>query len=79
MSEHLKAHLQPHCGDCGEPWPCATTRAHRRRLRASSAHMQDQPIIEGSYLPPSVLLGAGWPDDDPAVVLPGQHGTEERP
>lgn len=63
MPEHRKAHLKPTCRDCGEAWPCTTERSHRRRLRARSAHLKDQPIIEGSYLPPSVGLGAGWPEN----------------
>lgn len=35
------------------------SQPERRARRASTG-----PIIEGSYLPPSVLLGGGWPERD---------------
>lgn len=58
--EHRKARgrgVPGSCESCGKPWPCPPEAAHRRRLRASSAHLKDQPIIAGDWLPPEYLLG----------------------
>lgn len=64
MPEHRKARgrgVPGSCESCGRPWPCPPEAAHRRRLRASSAHLADQPIISGDWLPPDFLLGVADP------------------
>ncbi len=81
--EHSKARqsgVPGSCALCGKPWPCPPEAAHRRRMRASSAHLSDQPIIEGSWLPPEFLLGvAAWDEPKRSWWERFKHWADEHP
>ena len=52
------------CREDGETWPCTTEQATRRRMRQRATQRPATgPIIEGSYLPPEILLGGAICDD----------------
>ncbi len=68
-ADHKRAVGTLRCGYCNKRWPCPHYRQQIAR----------QPIIEGSYLPPEVGLGAAWPEPRPVPVDTSWVTTESYP